>query len=179
MRRILTHALAVAAGATVAWLVFRRAGSHPDALRFGDIADPGAAVEDARPDVARADGGVSGLNRAHGPDEEGDRADGMVRAARARARDKADEVAAKRRESGEAARGRSRAVGLDMVNLRRLGETEPIVQYLTYIQSRRGDDSSLLFIRYDDIDAMAELDGQPTETFLERLDQLGVVVSNN
>ncbi len=94
--------------------------------------------------------------------------------------EKADAVAAARREGDAGGRGRQGSVGFDLNRLDG-GENslEPVVQYLTYIQSRRGEDSSLLFIRYDDIDAMAELDGEPSEDLLKRLDQLGVVVSAN
>ncbi|MFT5222919.1 MAG: hypothetical protein ACI867_001229 [Glaciecola sp.] len=104
-----------------------------------------------------------------------------VTAVAASARAKADQVAAKRRDSSASARGEvDLAVGLDLARLRTVSEhLEPLVQYLTYIQSRRGQDSSLLFVRYDDIDAMAELDGEPGPELLERLDQLGVVISAN
>lgn len=76
-------------------------------------------------------------------------------------------------------RGRAEAFGLDLERLRVAGGFEPAVQYLTYIQEQRGEASHLLFVRYDDLDAMASIDGEPTPSFLERLEQLGVVVSNN
>ncbi len=76
-------------------------------------------------------------------------------------------------------RGHAHSYGLHVDRLRDQHGFEPVVQYLTYIQGQRGDGSHLLFVRYDDLDAMASIDGQPTPTFLERLDQLGVVVSNN
>jgi hypothetical protein len=76
-------------------------------------------------------------------------------------------------------RGRASSFGLDLERLRDTSGFEPVVQYLTYIQEQRGDASHLLFVRYDDLDAMASIDGRPTPTFLERLEQLGVVVSNN
>ena len=76
-------------------------------------------------------------------------------------------------------RGRTAAYALDVDRLRARDELEPVVQYLTFIQSQRGEESHLLFIRYEDIDAMAALEGNSVPTFLERLDQLGVVVSNN
>ncbi len=76
-------------------------------------------------------------------------------------------------------RGRTTRIGLDVDRLKTKDEFEPVVQYLTFIQSQRGDGSHLLFIRYEDIDAMAALEGEATTNFLERLDQLGVVISNN
>lgn len=76
-------------------------------------------------------------------------------------------------------RGRMPAYALDVERIRTREGMEPVVQYLTFIQSQRGDDSTLLFVRYEDIDAMAAIEGTETGDFLERLDQLGVVVSNN
>lgn len=76
-------------------------------------------------------------------------------------------------------RGRSGAVGLDVAALRSASGHEPVVQFLSYIQSRRGGDGHLLFVRDSDLDAMAAREGLPVETFLERMDQLGVVVSTN
>lgn len=76
-------------------------------------------------------------------------------------------------------RGRVEAIGVDLARLRDHGEFRPAVEYLVAIQSMRGDGSSLLFVRGDDLDAMAERDGNPVPEFIERLDQLGVIVSNN
>lgn len=76
-------------------------------------------------------------------------------------------------------RGHRMAYGLDVERLRGAQGFEPVVEYLTYIQSQRGDESHLLFVRYDDLDVMARREGQQVTSFLERLDQLGVVVSNN
>jgi hypothetical protein len=76
-------------------------------------------------------------------------------------------------------RGRVRAIGVDLERLRDHGEFQPVVEYLTAIQDMRGDGSSLLFVRGADLDAMAERDGQPVPEFIDRLDQLGVVVSSN
>lgn len=90
------------------------------------------------------------------------------------------EIVAPRSRSGTPdERGQADRYGLDVDRLRTAPGFEPVVQYLTYIQSKRDDESHLLFVRYDDLDAMAEIDGAPTPSFLERLDQLGVVVSNN
>lgn len=83
------------------------------------------------------------------------------------------------RTGSPAARGRVDSYGLDLDALRHARGFEPVVEYLTYIQSQRGDESHLLFVRYDDLDVLARREGQPVTTFLERLDQLGVVVSNN
>lgn len=76
-------------------------------------------------------------------------------------------------------RGRVSAIGVDLPRLQQHGEFTPVVEYLTAIQSMRGEQSSLMFVRGDDLDAMAEKDGRPVPEFLDRLDQLGVVVSNN
>lgn len=76
-------------------------------------------------------------------------------------------------------RGKTAAYALDVDRLRTRDELEPVVQYLTFIQSQRNDAGHLLFVRYEDIDAMAALEGDPVPRFLERLDQLGVVVSSN
>lgn len=81
---------------------------------------------------------------------------------------------------GETDRGRTAAIGVDLPRLRDHGGFTPVVEYLTAIQTMRGDSgSSLMFVRGDDLDAMAEHDGRPVPEFIERLDQLGVVVSNN
>lgn len=76
-------------------------------------------------------------------------------------------------------RGRRAVIGVDLSLLRDHREFRPVVEYLTAIQDMRGDGSSLLFVRGDDLDAMAERNGHPVPEFLERLDQLGVVVSTN
>lgn len=92
-------------------------------------------------------------------------------------------VAPPRRRRGDRAdRGAIGGVAVDVDRLRTAGGggLEPVVQYLTYIQTQRGEDQShLMFVRYDDLDALAEHEGTGTPAFLERLDQLGVVVSNN
>jgi hypothetical protein len=89
-------------------------------------------------------------------------------------------VEADRERAGSPAdRGRQPTYGIDVERLRGSGTFEPAVEYLTYIQSQRGVQESLLFIRRDDLEALAALDGGDAEQFLERLQQLGVVVSNN
>ena len=76
-------------------------------------------------------------------------------------------------------RGRVTAIGVDLPRLKQHGEFTPVVEYLTAIQSMRGAGDSLMFVRGADLDALAEKDGRPVPEFLDRLDQLGVVVSNN
>jgi len=76
-------------------------------------------------------------------------------------------------------RGASAPVGFDLSRLRPHDELAPVVEYLTAIQQRRGEAASLLFVRTSDIDELAEVDGRPVPELLERLDQLGVVVSSN
>lgn len=76
-------------------------------------------------------------------------------------------------------RGRKPAFALDIDQLRSKPDFEPAVEYLTFIQSKRGTDSHLLFVRFEDLDAIAALEGDSVPNFLERLDHLGVVVSNN
>jgi hypothetical protein len=75
-------------------------------------------------------------------------------------------------------RGSGTAVQFDLAEARR-HHLEPVVEYLTYLQQQRGDGSHLLFVRYADLDALAAQDGTPVAEFLSRLDQLGVVVSQN
>lgn len=76
-------------------------------------------------------------------------------------------------------RGTHAPVGFDLSRLRPHDELAPVVEYLTAIQQRRGEAASLLFVRNSDIDELAEVDGRPVPELLERLDQLGVVVSPN
>ena len=75
-------------------------------------------------------------------------------------------------------RGRGGTVRMDLARAR-AHAVEPVVEFLTYVQERRGDHGHLLFVRTDDLDAMAEASDEPLEDFLSRLDQLGVVVSHN
>lgn len=90
-------------------------------------------------------------------------------------------VASGHRDGTPEQRGHGGSVALDVDRLRTSGEgsLEPVVQYLTYIQSERDEHGHLMFVRYADLDAMADLEGTSTPDFLDRLDQLGVVVSNN
>lgn len=86
-------------------------------------------------------------------------------------------VAAVRRGS-PSDRGLGGTIAMDLERAR-AHHVEPVVEFLTYVQSRRGEGSHLLFVRTDDLDAMAEAADEPADDFLDRLDQLGVVVSHN
>ena len=82
------------------------------------------------------------------------------------------------RAAAAGARGQDAAVQLDL-DRALAGRVEPVVEFLTFVQEQRGDTSHLLFVRYDDLDALAAAEGQQVAEFLSRLDQLGVVVSTN
>ena len=84
-----------------------------------------------------------------------------------------------RRRGSPQDRGQVRSYAIDVERLRQTEAFEPAVEYLTYIQSRRGETSHLLFVRHEDLDAIAALEGERVETFLERLQHLGVVISRN
>lgn len=75
-------------------------------------------------------------------------------------------------------RGVRPMVGLDKIRAAE-HDLAPVVQFLTFIQDRRQDPSHMLFVRMDDIDALAADSGEEATAFLSRLDQLGVVVSDN
>ncbi len=75
-------------------------------------------------------------------------------------------------------RGAAGTVAIDL-HRARAQRVEPVVEFLTYVQARRGDRSHLMFVRRDDLDAMALAADEPLDGFLARLDQLGVVVSHN
>lgn len=83
------------------------------------------------------------------------------------------------RRGTPADRGQTTAYAFDLERLQGQPGFEPVTQYLTYIQSRRNAPSHLLFVRYEDLDRMAGLEGALVPQFLERLDQLGVVISTN
>lgn len=92
----------------------------------------------------------------------------------------ADDSDPGRTRAGTAAdRGSRPPVCFDLSRLRPDDDLAPVVEYLTAIQQRRGEAESLLFVRSSDIDELAEVDGRPVPALLERLDQLGVVVSSN
>lgn len=75
-------------------------------------------------------------------------------------------------------RGGGGGVQMDL-DRARAEHVDPVVEFLTFIQQKRGDESHLLFVRTDDLDAMARAANEPLDRFLARLDQLGVVVSPN
>ena len=113
---------------------------------------------------------------------------GAVAVARCRARaspDPSAEAAVTRagaptrpRQGGPGDRGAGGTVRMDLARAR-AAHVEPVVEFLTYVQQRRGDREHLLFVRSDDLDAMAAASDEPVDDFLARLDQLGVVVSHN
>jgi hypothetical protein len=82
------------------------------------------------------------------------------------------------RDGSEDDRGSTEAVRLDLSRAQESG-LRPVVEFLTFLQQTRGDSSHLLFVRYDDLDDLAEAEGVSAAEFLTRLDQLGVVVSTN
>ena len=84
------------------------------------------------------------------------------------------------RRGTPADRGRAPVVGIDVERLRGEEEFQPAVEYLTYIQMQRGQTGEhLLFVRNEDLDAIAALEGAEAMEFIQRLQQLGVIVSNN
>lgn len=81
-----------------------------------------------------------------------------------------------------AAGGTSGRVGVDIAKLQELELTpyKPIVGYLTAIQVQRGEEeSTLLFVRRRDLDALAEMAGEDKEAFVEHLREMGVLLSMN
>lgn len=86
---------------------------------------------------------------------------------------------ASRRDGDPRDRGRSAAPGVDLGALQGIEGYDPAVQYLTYLQSKRGAREELLFVRTSDLDVLARREGMATDEYLNRLDRLGVVVSSN
>lgn len=81
--------------------------------------------------------------------------------------------------AGQEADGR---VGVDVQKLQELEMTpyKPLVGYLTAIQVQRGEDqSTLLFVRRRDLDALAELAGEDRNQFLDHLREMGILLSMN
>lgn len=77
--------------------------------------------------------------------------------------------------------GGTRRVGLDLEQIQQLNPDayQPLVEYLTYIQVQRGDNSTLVFVRDRDIETIAEMLNQTKEEFMERFEKLGVMLSMN
>lgn len=76
-------------------------------------------------------------------------------------------------------KGKGKGLGIDVDRLRDQPGLEPAVEYLTYIQVQRGMDEHLMFVRDEDLEAMAALEGDDVPGLVERLRKLGVVVSRN
>jgi hypothetical protein len=72
-----------------------------------------------------------------------------------------------------------RGLALDLGAVRPEAGHSPVVQHLLAIQTMRQDQSSLLFVRADDLDRMAQQEGAALPVFLAGLEELGVVVSSN
>lgn len=71
--------------------------------------------------------------------------------------------------------------GLDLDRLKALpsGSYRPLTEYLSYIQVKRGESESLIFVRQSDIDALAAMTGESRENFIEKFKRLGVLISMN
>lgn len=86
------------------------------------------------------------------------------------------------REALEAlAQGDVERVGVNLERLREIGtgSFEPLIEYLTYIQVKRGDTESLVFVRRRDLDAMAAMAATDKDQFVEEFQKLGVLLSMN
>lgn len=71
--------------------------------------------------------------------------------------------------------------GLDLERLKSLpsAQYQPLTEYLSYIQVKRGETESLVFVRQSDIDALAAMTGKRREDFLNDFKRLGVLISMN
>ncbi|HVL51193.1 MAG TPA: hypothetical protein VM754_06810 [Actinomycetota bacterium] len=71
--------------------------------------------------------------------------------------------------------------GLDLERLKALPSSayQPLTEYLTYIQVKRGETESLVFVRASDIDALAALTGESRDNFVKEFKRLGVLISMN
>jgi hypothetical protein len=80
-----------------------------------------------------------------------------------------------------AASGAAPRPGLDLERLKALPSAayQPLTEYLTYIQVKRGETESLVFVRASDIDALAALTGESKEKFVKEFKRLGVLISMN
>lgn len=71
-------------------------------------------------------------------------------------------------------------IGFDLEQLRSgAAAYEPLIEHLTYIQVKRGEQESLIFVRRRDLDTLAALTGMSKEDFVEQFQQLGVMISQN
>jgi hypothetical protein len=87
-----------------------------------------------------------------------------------------DPQALRARPSGPPSR-----VGLDLAKLRQLQSPsyKPLMEYLNYIQVQRGATESLLFVRFRDLDELADLAGQSRDQLTTEFKKLGVLLSMN
>jgi hypothetical protein len=71
--------------------------------------------------------------------------------------------------------------GLDLERLKSLpsGKYQPLTEYLSYIQVKRGESESLVFVRESDIDALAKMTGESRDNFVKEFKRLGVLISMN
>lgn len=71
--------------------------------------------------------------------------------------------------------------GLDLERLRALPSSayQPLTEYLSYIQVKRGETESLVFVRESDLDALAKMTGESRENFVKEFKRLGVLISMN
>lgn len=71
--------------------------------------------------------------------------------------------------------------GLDLERLKALPSAayHPLTEYLSYIQVKRGETESLVFVRASDIDALAALTGESKDNFVKEFKRLGVLISMN
>jgi hypothetical protein len=74
-----------------------------------------------------------------------------------------------------------RPIGLDLDRLKELPSSayKPLTEYLTYIQVKRGENQSLVFVRQRDLEALAAMTGESKENFVKEFKRLGVLLSMN
>ena len=72
-------------------------------------------------------------------------------------------------------------VQLDIERLRGLpsAKYEPLVEYLDYIQVKRGENKTLMFVRTRDLDALAKMTGDSKDDLVNEFQQMGVLLSMN
>lgn len=72
-------------------------------------------------------------------------------------------------------------MGLDLAKLRGLQSPsyKPLMEYLNYIQVQRGASESLLFVRFRDLDELADLAGRSRDQLTHEFKKLGVLLSMN